>query len=111
MAIASLANIPNDPASFAAWSFAHMAHHRDIIRRIRELSQINLIEYSLDPMPLQNLGVWGYNHQAMHAQMDAVLNIDGLDLTDVNWRDEGERAQWIWLNFQEHLQAGSKLGI
>jgi|SRR5581483_4102552 len=111
MSVASIANIPNDQPAMNTWAFSHMAHHRDIIRRIREIYKIYLIEYQLDPMPLYSLGGWAYNHQSMHQQMDAVLNIDGFDLTDVNWQDRTQRAEWIWLNFQEHLQVSKILGV
>lgn len=111
MSIADLANVPDTQEGLLTWSFAHMAHHRDIIHAIFIKDKIKLIEFPLDPMPLDNLGVWGYNHQAMHSQMDQVLNISPFDLTDVNWQDPTQRAEWIWLNFQEHLQATNILGI
>lgn len=111
MSIANLANVPNSPETLSSWSFAHAAHHRDIIAAIYRTKQIKLIEFPLDPMILENPGAWGYNHQSMHSQMDEILGINPFDLTDVNWDDQSQRAAWIWLNFQEHLQASNKLGI
>ena len=116
MGLADLANVPNSQQDLAIWASLHMVHHRDILRRVREVYKIQLDEYSLDPLIIDpagfdNVGSWGYQHQIMHNQMDAVLQIAGNDLTEVNWTDQGERAEWIFLNFVEHQQAGAKLGV
>lgn len=111
MGLASIANVPVDKETTDEWAFSHMAHHRDIIRVINEKFQIILPEYSLDPLDPNDLGTWGYQHQIMHNQMDAILSIAGNDLLDVSWQDQGERASWIELNFREHLQANQILGV
>ncbi len=111
MSLASLANVPYDDNSLSQFSFAHMAHHRDIIRRIYELSGIELEEFPIDPFNLANADTFGYQHQQMHNQMNSVLGISGNDLIEINWQDKGEREGWIFLNWQEHMQAGDKLGV
>lgn len=110
-AVAALYNVPSSPANFAQWAFAHAAHHRDIIRRIEELGGGRLDEYVLDPFDPNDMGVWLYQHQFMHGQMDAALGISGYDLLDVNTSDQSEFAGWIWLNAQEHYQAANLLSI
>ena len=111
MGLASLANTPYDEDSLSQFSFAHMAHHRDIIRRIRELFSVELVEFSIDPFNPENAAVFGYQHQQMHNQMNSVLGISGNDLIEINWQDKGEREGWVFLNFSEHVQAGNKLGV
>lgn len=111
MGVASLANVPYDENSLSQFSFAHAAHHRDIIRRIYELSGIELVEFPIDPFNPKNADTFGYQHQQMHNQMNSVLGISGNDLIVVNWQDQGEREGWIFLNFTEHVQAGDKLGV
>jgi hypothetical protein len=111
MGVASLANIPDTTEALASWSFNHMAHHRDINRVIFQLHNIALPEYPLDPFNPYDESVFPDQHQAMHNAQNAILQIDGNDLTGVNWSDPGQRAAWIWLNFTEHKQASDILGV
>lgn len=111
MGLASIANVPVDPPTMNEWAFSHMAHHRDVIRAIREQNKIILAEYSLDPLDPNDLGTWGYQHQIMHNQVNAILSVAGNDLVDVSWKDEGERASWIQLNQAEHIQWNRILGV
>jgi hypothetical protein len=112
--MASLAAIYEQPESkedWIYWSFQHQAHHRDIIRVIFERNQVTLSLFLLDPMDPDNMDRWLYWHQVMHQEMDAVLNIKGYNLLDLDWRDEGQLAQWINFNGDEHYQASTILGV
>ena len=121
MALAELTVIPQNSNELKNWSFSHQANHLDIIRRIYETTTpippattpppISLNPYPLDPVDIDNVGVWLYNHAVMHAQMDLVLGIDGYDLLDLDWRDPGQLAEWISFNADEHVQACRILGI
>lgn len=111
MGLASIANVPDDQNTTDEWAFSHMAHHRDIIRVLNEKHNIILPEYSLDPIDPNDFGLWGYQHQIMHNQMNAVLGIAGQDLVDVSWKDQEQRSVWIDLNFTEHLKANAILGV
>ena len=110
-AIAALYNVPSTPEELNEWAFAHAAHHADIIRVLYQKLGVNLDQYVLDPIPKESTGVWVYQHQIMHQQMDALLGIDGNDLSDVDFRDPNELAGWIYLNSSEHFQASNILGI
>ena len=110
-AIAALYNVPSNQEELDTWSFAHAAHHRDINRRLYELLQVTLPEFVLDPVELANPGVWIYQHQLVHNDFDALLQISGFDLTDFDPKDQNQLAGWIWLNAQEHYQAANILGI
>lgn len=110
-AVAALYNVPQSQTDFDQWAFAHAAHHRDIIRLIEQLGGPHLDEYVLDPLDPQNMGVWLYQHQFMHSQMDAALGISGFDLLDVDVTNPSEFAGWVWLNGQEHYQVANLLGI
>lgn len=113
MALANLANVPADPNTLAEWSFSHMDHHRQIADRIKSVYGIDVPVYPLDPVDLSQSGTSDqlYQHQEMHSAYEAVLSILGNDLTDVNWQDEAQRSDWIFLNFSSHQQAGQILGI
>ena len=110
-AVANLYNVPTTDEERAAWSFAHMAHHRDINRRIYELVKIALPEYILDPIDANNSGTWGDQHQVMHDNQNQLLGIVGQDLTEVNWKDQRLLSGWIFLHQVEHYQAAAILGI
>jgi hypothetical protein len=109
--IAGLYNVPQTDEELQHWGFVHMAHHRDIIRLIFETVNIVLPEFQLDPIDPNDTGTWEYQHQQMHQQMDAVLGIDGNDLTGVDWKNPSELSGWIFLNSSEHLQAADLLEI
>ena len=109
--LADLANVPASDTDRAQWSFAHMAHHRDISARIYLLAKIALPEYILDPVDPNDPGDWEYQHQIMHDNQNQLLGITGQDLTGVDWKDQRLLAAWIQLNFNEHLQASNILGI
>ena len=110
-AVASLFNVPSNKQELDQWSFAHMAHHRDINRVIYNLTGNALPEYELDPVNTDDAGVWEYQHQLMHDNQDAILGIIGFDLSEINWKDRNELAGWIYLNALEHVQAANILEI
>ena len=72
---------------------------------------ITLPEYMLHPSNPDDTGVWEDQHQQMHQDMDALLGINGFDLTNVNFENEAYLAGWIQLHFNEHYQAANILGI
>lgn len=111
MSLAAIFNVPVDRETLAQWSFAHAAHHRDIIRVIYEISGIALPEYLLDPFDPAGKTNWEYTHQVMHTQMNAILGVAGNDLLSLDWADENKRAAWVLLCASEHRQVGDILGL
>jgi hypothetical protein len=109
--IADLYNVPSTDAERAQWSFAHMAHHRDIAAKIYLLTKIHLPEFILDPIDPNDTGQWEDQHQIMHDNQNQLLGIEGQDLTGVDWKDQRLLTAWIWLNVNEHVQASNILEI
>lgn len=109
--IASLYNVPSTDTERAQWAFAHMAHHRDINRRIYELTQVALPEFILDPINPADTGAWEYQHQSMHNTQNELLGIAGFDLSELDWSKRNELAGWVYLNALEHRQAADILEI
>ena len=109
--LASLANVPSNDEERAQWSFAHMAHHRDIAEKIYVLLKIALPEYIIDPIDPNDTEQWEYQHQLMHDTQNQLLGIDGQDLTGIEWKDQNLLTGWIQLNFNEHYQASNILEI
>jgi hypothetical protein len=109
--LANLYNVPSTDAERAEWAFAHMAHHRDINRRLYELVKAALPEYPLDQINPSDTGQWEYQHQLMHDNQNQLLGIQGQDLTGIDWKDQNLLAGWVWLNGNEHYQASAILEI
>lgn len=110
-AIAALYNVPSDQNELNVWAFAHASHHREINAAILALGGPVLLEVPLDPINPEAIQVWLAQHQEMHDQFEAVLNIGGYDLLDVDWQNPQELAGWILLNASVHQQAANGLGI
>lgn len=111
MALASLFNVPSTDTERAQWAFSHMAHHRDINRKIYELIGIALPEFILDPVNIEDSGTWEYQHQTMHNNQNSILGIAGFDLTGLDWKNQNELAGWIFLDAVEHRQASDILEL
>ena len=111
--IASLFNVPTTQEELLQWASAHATHHRDINRRIYELSLGNIVlpEFILDPINPNDTGIWEDQHQIVHQDMDAVLGINGFDLSSVDFKNAEALTGWIQLNANEHYQAATALGI
>ncbi len=114
MSVAALYNVPETEAQLAEWSFVNAAAHRDIIRVVFERTGLQLDSFVLDPFnPNEptSMEAWSYQHQVMHQQMDAILGIQGYDLTDVDFEHPAVMAGWIAAHAIEHVQAGQILNL
>lgn len=109
--IADLYNVPNTPEEWAQWSFAHAAHHHDIIRVLYETTGLSLSEFVLDPFDPRTPETWLTNHQVMHAQQDLIVGVAPFNLQQVDFTNPEQTAGWIFLNATEHKQAADVLGI
>ncbi len=108
--VAGLFNVPSSPEQLAQWAFINASEHRDIIRRIYELTKIALPEYVLDPLNPKDLELWSYQHQLMHNQMNEILGIAGFDIDTFDFEDKSTLEGTIALHANEHLQAANILG-
>lgn len=113
MSLAQIQSLPQTSEEFAGWSFANMAHHRDIIRVVFNTQQKRLDEYFIDDFNQQatNDTNWLYLHSIMHNQMNAALGVSGYDLTTLDWQDEENVANWFNQHADEHFQAAQILGV
>lgn len=109
--VAALFNVPTTPTELDVWASVHASHHRDINRAIYQLTQVALPEFVLEPINPKDTGVWEAQHQQMHQNQDAILGIDGFDLTGVDFTNPELLTGWIQLNSSEHFQAANTLGI
>ena len=111
MALNSLSTFPETPEDLARFSFAHMDLHRRV--NVYLFNQLGKIapEFALDPMPVDDLRVFLQHHQKMHDITGLLLNISPPDLTVVDWRDKGDRENWIWQNYTLHQLEAHITGV
>lgn len=111
MAIANLANVPDDDETWDQYSFALQGTLRDINRQILQQKNIALSEYILDPFNIKDPSVQLYGLQTMMNNINAVLDISGYDYEDVDLTKPEERASWTWLLFTNVRKAANMLGV
>lgn len=111
MAIADIANIPEDFPSEQTWTFSHLDHHRRLNDYIQQKHNQTLVLFPLDPIDPNNTGQWFYQHQQLHDAQNKILGIAGNNLLDVDWNDQAQRAAFVQVNFFEHLQACNLTGV
>ena len=110
MPLAILYNVPLTTDQQATFDFSHADHHRRMIAAAYERFHVTLPEFVLDPFNPQRSNA-GLLHQEMHDAIDALYGVGGYDLVDVDWRDQEQRAGWIWLNAQLHFQEAQATGV
>jgi hypothetical protein len=112
--LAQLVSVPRTPAELSAWSFANVANHRDIIRRVQETKGVLLPEFIVDPFDPQDpasLSSFLANNWQMHVMMAETLGIASNILNAVDWNDEQALAEWVFEHYTEHQAASQLLGI
>lgn len=110
MSLPALYSIPTDEASWSAWSFVHAANHYDWIVAPKTAGK-GLSQFALDVIDPDNVGLWIYQHQVMHNQVNALLGTPGVDLTSFDWQDPDQFQNWLNLNAAEHIRISAALGV
>ncbi len=110
----SYAELPDQTETAADWasfSFPHAAQHRDYNRVIFQRFGVSLNEFVLDPLDPQNLGAWVDHHATMHDQINAILNIPGYNLREVDFNDRESLQTWSDLHQDVHTRTSRILGL
>jgi hypothetical protein len=111
MGLPLLYSQPSDDDSWRSWSFNHAANHYDMLQAVLVQKNQNLTMFCLDPMDPDNLGLWLYQHQEMHNQVNTVLKTQGYDLLALDWDDPDQFNEWLRLNGDEHVRISTALNI
>jgi len=109
--LASVLGINTGDSDFSQWSWNHYLDHLEIRDSIQAQKHFNLEIQEIDEINFNDLQSWLERHQIMHNEMNAVFELDGNDLTVVDFRDLGQRQSWLWLNFFEHRNVRAALKI
>lgn len=112
MSIGNLLNISSDQ-DFSGFAFSNADHHTLVTQAINQLipAARALTFYILDPVPDFDLQSWLRRHQQSHNDINSALNIQGVDLTDVDFKRQDEREAWAELHWSEHQQWQEATGI
>ena len=111
MSLANIWNVPQTTDDLQWWSFSNCALHNQILAAIQRQTGIILTTYLIDPIVATDYGGWAYRHQIMHNQQNAVLGIQGNDLTNFDPTNNDVFRGWIELHASEMQQACNLLGI
>ena len=105
---------PRTKPELAAWQFANVASHRDIIRRVQETKGILLEEHPMDPFDPEDpasLAQFLNAHQDEHNDFAVALGIASYDLSEVVWNDIDDLSRWVLAHAQMHIAASQILGV
>lgn len=111
MGLADIASIPRTPEELKRWAFCHYVHHVDINRVIERKYQTVIPTFDISHIDPSNDGVWVYQHQLMHTNMDQILGISGNDLLGLDFNNPAILKAWLFLHLPEHQQASASLGV
>jgi hypothetical protein len=111
MGLPNLVALPDGPGGWEEFWFNHYQDHIDIVQQIHKISGISLTIYDIYPWLGSNKDGIFEQHQQFHNDMDQILGIPGSDLSDIDFEKPNEVKSWIYLNYEEHLNAHMALGI
>jgi hypothetical protein len=109
---ALLFNAPHDFGSLAEYSAIHQADHFEITAQVFSKVGVSIKMQPLDPIPIQfDLLTWLQNHQFVHNEVNAYLNLPGFDLTGVDFRQREQFDIWARYNALEHYNMTQALAV
>jgi hypothetical protein len=103
--------IPDTDKGFKEWLTWHYNDHLAIHAAVQAQYGYNTNISILDPLDPNDITTWLDNHQNMHNDFNGVLGTQGQDLSDVDFKNQSQRTQWLFLNFEEHRAAHLALAL
>lgn len=100
---------PPDERGFDTWFFDNHAQHVSINQAAAK-QNLQIGSYLIYPATLASITDFLEQHQRWHNDMNAALGIAGNDLSQVDFNNDKEKDAWMFLHYQEHLAAVTKLG-
>lgn len=109
--LAYLLNSPATAEEWSIWSRAHRDQHQQINQAIQAAYGVNLTEYPIDPIVLDDFPDFLASNQKLHNDFNGILQTQGSDLSVANLNDQNERDAWIYLHRREHETAANILHL
>jgi hypothetical protein len=97
------------PQGFEEWVWDHYQHHIAIIQRAQVLGY-KLNQYNIWPVRQETLQDFLEQHQQMHNEMNAIANVQGGDLQDLDFKDKRKADAWYYIQYVEHQSVAQFLG-
>ena len=108
--LAGLMNIPHSNDDWARWSWNHRLSHDRIRQAIKAKYSYNLTDFLIEPMDAKAMQDFLQNNSQLHTDMNATLQLPGINLHDANLSNQNQLEAWINYHYLEHFDAESKLG-
>jgi hypothetical protein len=111
MSLPPLYQPPEGSRGWEEYWFQHFQDHLEIVQAIQNTLNVPLTVYDIDPWTNTDKEGILERHEQFHNDMNGVLQIPGNDLSEVDFKNPGQVKAWVWLNYQEHLNAHMALAI
>lgn len=109
--LAVLLNPPRSQAEWDRFAFHHRNSHLLIKQKIQQNGGANLPEYVIYPFAAGAANGWLEANQQFHIDFNGALGLPSVDLLDVDLQDDHQLRDWLFLHWEEHQIAETKLGI
>jgi hypothetical protein len=94
--------------------FHHYQSHLAIVQGVKLKLGVPLTVYDIwpvDPSNKPNIEDWKEAHQSLHTDFETLLNIQGVDLSEVSFDDKKSMDSFMYANWQSHYAAYTSLGL
>jgi L-cystine uptake protein TcyP (sodium:dicarboxylate symporter family) len=102
---------PQSDLDWSRWGFSHRDSHDRIRTAIRKKKNVQLSDYILDPINLNDFQTFLAANQQSHIEMCAALGVQSTDLGSVDPRNQSQLQAWIYTHYQEHYMAEQAAGV
>ncbi len=110
MSLATLFSPINDRRSLEEFAFANQTSHLLLNKRLYELFNLVIPNYSIFPIP-DDVDNWAAAHQQAHNDLARILGISNFDFSDVDFDDEEAMAFFVQSHGIVHREAEDLLRI
>lgn len=108
--LVDLLSPPKTPEEWEHYDIAHRKSHEALIAAA-QANGVSLIEYVLSP--ITNIDLVGFlqRNQQSHLQLDALAGVQSIDLQDVDFSNESQVQEWVFLHWQDHFNLEQFFGV
>lgn len=106
--------LPRDSSGFGQWRNGHYLEHVVLRQKCAALStpvsvpDYDILSWDDDPKAVQQ---WLVAHEAIHEAIRQATNVDGVDLSLVDFSQDDEFFIWMDTHEQEHIAERNILGV
>ena len=109
--LASIRYPPPTPEGWKEWTWNHLVHHQAIIYAAKTVKNVDLTQYNIWPFNPDDAENWLLQHQNFHNDMDTLYQVNGSDLSTLDFTNKRDVDAWLFTNFQEHADVAQLCGL